>query len=101
MCVPTCEMDILVSAQGSVRIRQENASRVKSDSLFFPSPPPRISAHWSSFPRARRVWAKWAGGLCWGQKPYGEGGRLALGGSCLSSSPHARPHIQAYGEEGG
>ena len=105
MCVPTCEMDALVSAQGVCEVRQGNASHygVKSDSLCSPPPLPHISAQWPSFPGACRVWAKWAEGLCWGQKPCGEGegGRLPLGTSCLSSCPHGRPYIQAYGEEGG
>lgn len=50
MCVPTCEMDTLVSAQGVCEVRQGNASHygVKLDSLFSPLllfPASQLSGH--------------------------------------------------------
>lgn len=76
MCVPTCEMDTLVSAQGVCEVRQGNASHFHSQIGLSFSPLPLLFPHLSSvaiLSWACRVWAKWSWGLCWGQKPCGEG----------------------------
>ena len=73
--------------RGSVRIRQENALHdgVRSDALFFPLAPHCISAHCHPFLEPAGCGLSGSGGLCWEQKPCGEGEGdiLALG----------RPHV--------
>lgn len=102
MCVP-CKWTPGVCS-GVCEVRQGNAShlRVKWTLSFLPSsssPPSQL--RWHPFLEPAGCGLSGLGVSAGDRSPAGRGGgRLPLGTSCLSSPPHGRPHIQAYGEEG-